>query len=244
MFSVKFLKHVLLGLLLASLLVVSCKKDEEVPVLSEYQESVVEYFKEIALGYEFSADQAVTRKWKSPMKLFVGGVKNDTYLQETLSWAIAEINNLATDGFYIEITSDSSASNAYIYFGAVNQFLDMFPEEEGVLTTGDNGLSSVWYNWRNFIVQARIFVEVSTSTKEQQRSIILEELTQSLGLGNDSPLYPLSIFYETATDGGYVQEYSAMDKDLVRLLYHPDMKQGLDVDEVDLLLRQIIVTLL
>ena len=228
---------------IAASIIVSCNREVEVPVLSAYQESVVEYFKEIALGYEFSTDQAVTRKWKSPMKLYVGGVKNDAYLQEILKDAIIQINDLATDGFYIELTKDSSISNAYIYFGSVNQFLNLFPEEKGVLTQGDNGLSSVWYNRRDFIVQARIFVEVTSTTPEEQRSIVLEEVTQSLGLGNDSPLYPTSIFYETATDGGYVQQYSEMDKYLVRLLYHPDMKKGLNIDEVDLVLRQIIVTL-
>ena len=234
-----FIKRACLALLFASLTVVSCR-EEEVPILNEQQELILEYFKEIALGFEFSNDTPVTRKWKTPMKLYVGGVKDDPYLLETLTWVVNEINVLATDGFQVSITQDQSVSNAYIYFGSVNDFLALFPEESGVLTNGDFGLSSVWYNYRNFITQARIFVEVNLSTKEQQKSIILEEVTQSLGLGNDSPLYPSSIFYETATDGGYATQYSEMDKELVRLLYHPDMKQGLDIDEVDLVLRRIL----
>ena len=41
--------------------------------LTQYQKDVIVYFKEIALGFEFGTASAITRKWKSPLNIFVGG---------------------------------------------------------------------------------------------------------------------------------------------------------------------------
>jgi len=35
--------------------------------------------------------------------------------------------------------------------------------------------------------------------------------------------------------------YSQIDKDIIRLLYHPNMKVGLNENEVDVLLRSILI---
>ena len=50
-----------------------------------------------------------------------------------------------------------------------------------------------------------------------QRSILREELTQSLGLLNDSDMYTNSVFYEY---GNTVTEYSELDKEIIQMLYN------------------------
>ena len=52
---------------------------------------------------------------------------------------------------------------------------------------------------------------------QAQRSILREELTQSLGLYNDSWKYPNSIFYQGGND---VTEYSDLDKEIIQMLYN------------------------
>lgn len=90
------------------------------------------------------------------------------------------------------------------------------------------------------INRATMFVNTVDTNQAQQRSVIIEEIVQSLGLGRDSPRYPTSIFYETPTDGGFVQELSAIDRELIRLLYHPRMQIGLNARRVETLLREIL----
>ena len=70
-----------------------------------------------------------------------------------------------------------------------------------------------------------------------QKHLLREELTQSLGLARDSYLYDDSIFQQSWTT---VTQYSQMDKDIIRLLYHPEMEVGLDKTQVEDLLVQIL----
>ena len=71
-------------LLLMLVIVSSCSKDERDLLLdlSEYEIEVIEYFKEIALGFEFGNASSITRKWNSDLKIFVGGAPNAQLLDE------------------------------------------------------------------------------------------------------------------------------------------------------------------
>lgn len=59
------------------------------------------------------------------------------------------------------------------------------------------------------------------------KSFIKEELVQPLGFFRDSEKHPSSIFYETANDGGFSTKMSDLDKEVIRLMYHPDIKIGM-----------------
>jgi hypothetical protein len=52
---------------------------------------------------------------------------------------------------------------------------------------------------------------------EAQKSVLREELTQSLGLCNDSWEYPNSIFYQGWSTN---TEYSDLDKEIIQMLYN------------------------
>jgi hypothetical protein len=58
---------------------------------------------------------------------------------------------------------------------------------------------------------------VRTTDEEAQKHLLREELTQSLGLTNDSWKYPESIFYQGWTT---TTTYTEMDKRLIDLLYN------------------------
>lgn len=149
---------------------------------------------------------------------------------------IAQLNELIEATTSIRIVTDTLQSNAYIYFGTASEFIDLFPDMSGLLTN-NVGYFNVWWN-SNVINRARIFVDTQRINFQQQRSLIKEELTQSLGMGKDSPLYPTSIFYETATDGGFATEFSDLDREIIRLLYHPQMTVGLSLAQA----RAVIVS--
>jgi hypothetical protein len=221
------------------ILLSSCSREDETisPKLNAYNESVVEYFKEIALGFEFGNASEITRRWESNTKIFIGGNPTAELLLE-LDKIVSEINELSTTQFIVETVSDTLQSNFYIYFGSGNSYASIFPSQSSLV--GSNfGLFSIFWNGSNELVSGYMYVDIFRANQTEQKHLLREELTQSLGLGKDSPLYSESIFqqsYSTKTT-----EYAQIDRDLIRLLYHPKMKIGLDEVQVDAVLEGILL---
>jgi hypothetical protein len=229
----------LLFVLAASVFLVSCSKDDEAiaPGLTAYNESVVDYFKEVALGFEFGNESKITRRWEGNMKLFIGGKPTPALLAET-NRIVNEINDLASNEFNVEVVSDSLQSNFYIFFGSGNSYAAIFPAQSSFVAS-NWGLFSVSYTSSSVLFKGHMYVDIYRANLIEQKHLLREELTQSLGLARDSDLYPESIFQQSFSTK--TTEYAPIDKDLIRLLYHPKMKVGLDRDQVDKLLRDILL---
>ena len=118
----------LLQIILLVIFISSCNSEEDfiAPKLDEYDLEVISYFKEIALGFEFGSSSKITRKWCSDLKIFIGGETNSLLLDE-LNKIMDEISSLTTDNFNMEIVSDSSLSNYYIFFGKGEDYAKLFP---------------------------------------------------------------------------------------------------------------------
>jgi len=215
----------------------SCNKDSGLIELEldEYEIDVIHYFKKVALGFEFGITPKITRKWSLDMKIFVGGEPN-TELMVELEKIKEEINELATDGFEIKIENDSLRSNYYIFFGSGIQYAKIYAGQQSLIES-NWGLFSVFWNGQNYINSDSMYVDITRANLTEQKHLLREELTQSLGLAKDSPLYPESIFQSEWT---LTTNYAPIDKDLIRLLYHPNMRVGLNEAKVDGVLRQIL----
>ena len=217
--------------------ILSCSEDEDISLnLNEYDLEVISYFKDIALGFEFGSASEVTRKWCSELKIFIGS-NVSTELSEELNKIVNEIENLTTDNLSIQIVNDSSLSNYYIYFGSGEKYASIFPSQENYINS-NWGLFSVWWT-NNCIDRGHMYVDIFRANNTEQKHLLREEFTQSLGLAKDSNRYPFSIFQSSWTR---TLAYTDLDKDLIRLLYHPKMKTGLDVISVDEKLREILLS--
>tara|TARA_A100000164_G_scaffold337977_1_gene331909 strand:+ start:1525 stop:2250 length:726 start_codon:yes stop_codon:yes gene_type:complete len=203
--------------------------------LTQYQKDVIAYFKEIALGFEFGTASAITRKWKSPLNIFVGG-KDNPDLNLELNSIKDEINNLAKDGFKINVVNDSLAANYYIFFGPGQEYAKIYPSLADYVNN-NWGLFNIYWNSDNVLNYGHMYVDTNRANIEEQKHLLREELTQSLGLGKDSEKYPNSIFQSSWTQ---TTEYMPIDRDLIRLLYHPDMRIGLNYITVEEVLIQIL----
>ena len=203
--------------------------------LTQYQIDVINYFKEIALGFEFGTASAITRKWKSSLKIFVGG-KDSPALNQELNRIKEEINNLAKDGFKISVVNDSIASNYYIFFGSGQEYAQIYPNLVNYVEN-NWGLFNIYWSSDNVLNYGHMYVDTQRANVQEQMHLLREELTQSLGLGKDSEKYPNSIFQSSWTQ---TTEYLPIDRELIRLLYHPEMKIGLNDIAVEELLIEIL----
>ena len=147
-----------------------------------------------------------------------------------------EINELATDGFKINIVNNSSQSNYYIFFGSGSDYAQLYPSQTNFVVS-NWGLFSVFWNSQNQLTSGHMYVDINRANLAEQKHLLREELTQSLGLARDSQKYPESIFQSAWTT---TTEYTSIDSDLIRLLYHPDMSTGLTEAQVDVVLKEIL----
>jgi hypothetical protein len=216
----------------------SCSKYEEKPAskLTEYDMEVIHYFKEIALGFEFGSASEITRKWIAEMKIYVGG-EITTELEDELKRIISEINILSTDGFIMEIIQDSAKANFYIYLGSGEEYAEIYPSQSDYIQS-NWGLFSVYWKNQSHLVSGHMYVDIYRADKTAQKHLLREELTQSLGLAKDSYLYSESIFQAEWTT---TTKYAKIDRDLIRLLYHPDMETGLNAGQIEDVLTDILV---
>ncbi len=234
------MKNKLTLLLTILIFISSCSKDDDeispTPELSDYNLGVISYFKNIALGFEFGTASAITRKWSSEMKVFVGGNSTNELIAE-LENIKTEINDLATDGFKIEIVNDSIQSNYYVFFGSGVDYANIFPSQSN-LVSANWGLFRISWNGQNQLISGNMYVDIDRADLTVQKHLLREEFTQSLGLAKDSPFYMESIFQSAWTT---TNQYAIIDKDLIRLLYHPEMSVGQDENQVDQVLRNILI---
>ncbi len=207
------------------------------PSLTNVQEEVITYFKEVALGFEFGNDPKVTRKWMNNIRVFVGGNPDPVLLQE-LELVVQDLNMLISQSqIEIQIVSDSSKSNFYYFMGSEEQMRRIAPEWDHLL---DNnwGLVQIMHN-SDQITEGLAYVNTNKPTLVKRRHLLREEFTQGLGLGNDSQKYTDSIFQSSYRDGCTTQ-FSEIDKALVQLLYDPRIVVGLNEASVNDILRRII----
>lgn len=219
---------------------------EEEYVPTEYEKELIEYFKEVVLESEYYENPKKIIKWRKSMLLFVS--KNKEYKEQmrAIKETINKINELATDGFKIVLTNDLAKSNAFLYLGTKDSIAELDSDfyhrmDSDIIDEDFTGFAYVEFEWQNFsISEAKIFISTEDSL-EIQKSTILEEITQSIGIPNDSERYSNSIFYEhQITDSIINKEYSKMDRDIIKLLYHPKMRTGLSDRQSEKVIKRIL----
>jgi len=224
-------------LLFALVILWGCEEKFEIP-LNEEETAIVDYFNEIALGFEFQEASLITRKWTLNMQVFVHGNPSQEVLDE-LDGILTEINALATDGFAISIVDNESYANFHIYFVGQEEYAAAYPETADLLDDNPGLFTVDWSQNTNDLNWGIMYVDVVRLTElEGQKHFLRKALTQSLGFGMTSELYAESIFYHT---GPSTVAFSDIDKELIRFLYHPTMTSGLSREAATQRISSIIV---
>ncbi len=178
---------------------------------------ILDYFLEIALGVEFGSSHQVIVKWETDLEIQVHG-EPTTEDRDTLGQVIAELNGIIGSP---RLRLVQSSPNVDIHFVPISQFQSIVPN----YVTGNWGYFSMW--WSSFVILGANILIASDSTvgQEARSHLIREELTQVLGLANDSYAYADSIFYQAWTE---TAEYSDIDRTIIGILYRDDVAPGMD----------------
>lgn len=212
-----------------------------------YESELIEYFKEVALKSEFNKNVNKVIKWRKPMRLYIVKDKNDTYEKQVafIKKTIDSFNVLTSDGFKIELSEEFENSNSYLYLCSKNEIAksnpDFYKEFADNIDIDVSGFVYMEFYWTSYnIYRSSIYIDI-TDSLEVQESTILEEITQGTGLPNDPESHVSSIFYEhKSEDGINIKQYSNLDKDVIKLLYHPRMKPGYSSSQVERTIKKIL----
>ena len=187
-----------------------------------------EYFKEVTLKSEFgSSGNGLIKKWMVPIKLEIAGLPTPADL-ETVEAVTSELELLTN--LPIEFVKPNTG-NMRIRFTPEENFKKFIPSYQ----TDNSGF--FWLNWDETkqITGAEILISTTGVTQKERSHLIREELTQAFGLPADSYKYPDSIFYQGWTD---IAEYSSLDKKLIKMLYNPKVKPGMNGSQLEKLWRE------
>lgn len=165
----------------------------------------IAYHREIAGSSEYGATHQLLH-WRSPLRIQIRGSPTPADRAE-LDRIIAELRELT--GLEIDVVSDRP--NVEIHFEPTSQFARILPQYV------PPNLGFAWVQWDGGTITHSTILISSDDTSQAERShLIREELTQSLGLLQDSDRHPDSIFYGRWTS---TQEFSDLDRQIISLHY-------------------------
>lgn len=200
-------------------LLIGCSFQSET---NNFTQEEIEYFTEIALGAEFGDEIPVIKKWTNDIRIKIIGKPTEADMQ-TINSIISDLNYLIGG---IKIKLIDKKGNLTITFPPENQFKAI---DQNYVPTNYGFFWALWHDDNFVIYNASILVSSAGITQQERSHLIREELTQSLGLMNDSNKFKDSMFYQEWTD---VTDYSEMDRAVIKLLYLKKIKPGMSKEQV------------
>ncbi|MBR7019922.1 MAG: DUF2927 domain-containing protein [Lachnospiraceae bacterium] len=194
---------------------------------------VYRYYKEIALTDETLEHKDTARKWVSTVRFYAEG-DVDALVDEILQNLFEKMN--AVEGFPgITRVYNKEDANMIGYFYDDETFYVRVREYGGNKFT--NGMSYLENDDQDFTIKSGFIMVRNGMSDVRRRSVISEELIQSMGLQNDSNTYPDSLFYDEYNE---VAEPNSLDWTIFRIHYHPLIQSGMNSNQCIPLLSIIV----
>lgn len=151
-------------------------------------------------------------KWKKNPKIIILGYPSINQI-EIVNDVVNEINKLDLSIHYI-ITTDIKDANIKIYFDKDEKLKSIFNSKYIKNNYGTSKIVST----NGVIKIAEIYISdiKKRDVLFSEKALLLEEISQTLGLNGDSHTYPNSVFYQGKK---WVEQFSNNDKDVLNLLY-------------------------
>lgn len=190
-------------------------------------EVLARQFERIAFSSEFGGEYRAGRliRWDGPIRVRLAGSFPERFRAE-VERQLAELRQLS--GLAIEIAGASAD-------GPPAPMTIEFSASRGG-TAFDPDAPCRTLIWETGYVIRRVQIYITPFPDEVRRHCIAEELTQALGLADDSRIVRDSIF----NDASARQRIAPWDALMVRILYDPRLKPGMTRAEAMPIVRRII----
>lgn len=197
-------------------------------------EDVLKYFNEVVLDTEYTTgtgDITLVQRWDiSICYQVVGDFTEDDI--EILEGFFTELNKM--EGFpEVYEATENDVPNLYIYFEGREAFNKRY--SEFIQNEYADGVTRYWYYTDTNDIYEGTIGYCTDMEEEVRESVLLEEIVNCLGIG-DSILREDSIVYQY---GSSVTNLSEMDWLIIKLLYNPRIRCGMDVTQCEEVIREL-----
>ena len=173
------------------------------------QDLITEYYDEITKKSEYGTEHGGI-KWKNDVKIYLEGDIASEEVKNEIDLILKDLNELV-ESIHISVVKNKKDANSFLFIGDRDTFISKYDINcKGSFV----GYASA-FRYGSTIVKSAIFISNNISGVEL-KSVLREEITQSLGFTNDSWLYPDSIFYQ---GGNSVCNFSDLDKNIIKRHY-------------------------
>lgn len=192
-------------------------------------EYVITYFNEVCLDAEFvnSGNPSKVQKWSDPIYYRIHGEYTQEDMQVFDSF-VAYLNGI--EGFPGMYEAGEHYAALNIHFCDYDTLIDLM----GGSFYGMDGGVTFWYE--NDAIYDEIICIRTDLEQSVRNSVILEEIYNGLGPVQDTSLRDDSIIYS-----GYStpQQLTEMDRLIIELLYHPEIRCGMSAAECEGVIRRL-----
>lgn len=197
-------------------------------------------FYSVALEHEYTSGNHPLAKWKQPIRIWLDHRVGDEALHQEL--AELHVQHLAQiTGLSIEFASKQSQANVHWIYTRESKWTKEAKSALNLRSTQhlNTAICTAGYrtNATGHIVSAAIVIPVDLArSRGKLLACVVEEITQALGLPNDSEhAYP-SIFNDHTPE----ELLAPLDVVLLKLLYEPDLKAGMTLSEVKPVVKRLL----
>ena len=177
---------------------------------TKYSQETVEYFDEVAMGTEDGRRYDHITRYTTDVKIYMEG-HQPQYIVDELNSIVSELNGIINT-VDVQVTNSKSDANMVISIGSLDKIKNEYPVFKNTMYENANAGFSIGMNYSNVFLNTNNIRSV-----QHAKHVLREELTQAMGLMNDSYKYPESVFYEGVSE---VTEYAPIDRELIDILYN------------------------
>ncbi len=213
----------------------------------------VRNFRTVAFFREFDPDQVeqVLTRWQEPLRIALVGDVNERYV-EYVRLHLADLSALS--GLDIAL-SDRADANVIVILSPMpfERALDTYRADYRPFFTSDRSMEAVTARMKTEatcfarvlpggdgdIITGAVVLIPTDQGRFVVRSCVIEELTQGMGLFNDSDAISPSIFNDSSPN----MILSDHDRILLQTLYDPRLQPGMIWTQAEPIVRQVIAEL-
>ena len=196
-------------------------------------DEVITYFEEVCMESEYTpsgtGNPALVQRWEAPIYYYFSGAPTEKDKAIVREMAL-QINDI--EGFPGFFESKNGSGAVEIRFCGVEEMLNFLG---GDFTEANYGGFRFWYT-DDVIDRGIICCRNDVVSQQERKSVIKEEIYGLLGASQDTVLREDSILYEYSNMN---YDLSEMDVLILRLLYHPQIRCGMNIDECAEVFRRI-----